>query len=90
MNFEALRADYEQKMANRDDWFNGGYRNDVNSGQSYRETLGYIGDVEKLQEDDGIIIKTAKSFANGISGGINSTIGGLRMLMDKNIQQDYI
>ena len=38
MNFEELKADYEQKMAAKDDWFNGGYRTDVNSGQSYRDT----------------------------------------------------
>ena len=57
MNFEELKADYEQKMAAKDDWFNGGYRTDVNSGQSYRDTLGFIGDVEQLQEDDGFIIK---------------------------------
>lgn len=87
MNFEELKADYEQKMAAKDDWFNGGYRTDVNSGQSYRDTLGFIGDVEQLQEDDGFIIKTAKSFANGITSGVSGTIGSLKMLRDKNIQQ---
>ena len=87
MNFEELKADYEEKMAAKDDWFNGGYRTDVNSGQSYRDTLGFIGDVEQLQEDDGFIIKTAKSFANGITWGISGTIGSLKMLRDKNIQQ---
>ncbi|MEE1194880.1 MAG: hypothetical protein U0K79_08805, partial [Phascolarctobacterium sp.] len=87
MNFEELKADYENKMAAKDDWFNGGYRTDVNSGQSYRDTLGFIGDVEQLQEDDGFIIKTAKSFANGITSGVSGTIGSLKMLRDKNIQQ---
>lgn len=87
MNFEELKADYENKMAAKDDWFNGGYRTDVNSGQSYRDTLGFIGDVEQLQEDDGFIIKTAKSFANGITWGVSGTIGSLKMLRDKNIQQ---
>lgn len=87
MNFEELKADYEQKMAAKDDWFNGGYRTDVNSGQSYRDTLGFIGDVEQLQQDDGFIIKTAKSFANGITSGVSGTIGSLKMLRDKNIQQ---
>lgn len=87
MNFEELKADYEQKMAAKDDWFNGGYRTDVNSGQSYRDTLGFIGDVEQLQEDDGFIIKTAKSFANGITSSVSGTIGSLKMLRDKNIQQ---
>ena len=87
MNFEELKADYEQKMAAKEDWFNGGYRTDVNSGQSYRDTLGFIGDVEQLHEDDGFIIKTAKSFANGITSGVSGTIGSLKMLRDKNIQQ---
>ena len=44
-----LDQDYENKLAAKDDWFNGGYYSDINSGQAYRETLGFIDNVHELQ-----------------------------------------
>lgn len=87
MDLETLRADYEQKLLDKQDWYNGGYRTDVNSGQAYRETLGFIGDAETQLNDDGFIVKGLKSVWNGATSGISSTLGAMQMLRDKNIQQ---
>lgn len=87
MDLEALRADYEQKLLDKQDWYNGGYRTDINSGQAYRETLGFIGDAETQLNDDGFIVKGLKSVWNGATNGISSTLGAMQMLRDKNIQQ---
>ena len=87
MDLEDLRADYEQKLLDKQDWYNGGYRTDINSGQAYRETLGFIGDAETQLNDDGFIVKGLKSVWNGATSGISSTLGAMQMLRDKNIQQ---
>lgn len=76
-----LDQDYENKLAAKDDWFNGGYYSDINSGQAYRETLGFIDNVHELQSQG----QKMDALLNGGKNLLNSFVGTTQMVRDMRL-----
>lgn len=83
MSYEELQADYDRRANDKQDWYNGGYGTDIDSGISYLGTLGYINDQQQHDEEEW---KPLKALWNGFyKQAGRAFVGNVQMRLDSDI-----
>lgn len=81
-DLEKAENAFLQLQNEREQWLNGGYATDIDSGMALPETLGFTDKNYEYDND----FKILKAGANGIKSGVRGLLGSVQMLRDKNIQ----
>lgn len=83
MNYEELQADYDRRANDKQDWYNGGYWTDIDSGTNYLGTLNYLKDQQQHDEEEW---KPLKAVWNGFyKQAGRGLVGNMQMRLDSDI-----
>lgn len=83
MSYEELQADYDRRANDKQDWYNGGYWTDIDSGTNYLGTMNYLKDQQQHDEEEW---KPLKALWNGFyKQAGRGFVGNLQMRLDSDI-----
>lgn len=80
MDYEKLNERYYNR-----DWYEGGYWTDVDSGTTAYNTLGFMEQEAKMQEENSVFNNTLTAIGNGAKGSVRGLLGAAKAAIDTNI-----
>lgn len=83
MNYEELQADYDRRANDKQDWYNGGYWTDIDSGTNYLGTMNYMKDQQQHDEEEWQPLKAVWNGFYKQAG--RAFVGNMQMRLDSDI-----
>lgn len=80
--------DYEKldEIYNSRDKYEGGYWTDVDSGTTVYDTIGFMEQEAKMQEENSVLNNTLTAIGNGAKGSVRGLLGAAKAAIDTNIE----
>lgn len=80
--------DYEKldEIYNSRNKYEGGYWTDVDSGTTVYDTIGFMEQEAKMQEENSVLNNTFTALGNGVKGSVRGILGAAKAAIDTNIE----
>ena len=81
MDYEKLNRIYYSR-----DKYEGGYWTDIDSGTTVYDTIGFMEQEAKMQEENSVLNNTLTAVSNGAKGSVRGLLGAAKAAIDTNIE----
>lgn len=81
MDYEKLNKIYYSR-----DKYEGGYWTDIDSGTTVYDTIGFMEQEAKMQEENSVLNNTLTAIGNGAKGSVRGLLGAAKAAIDTNIE----
>ena len=81
MDYEKLNERYYNR-----DWYEGGYWTDVDSGTTVYDTIGFMEQEAKMQEENSVLNNAFTALGNGVKGSVRGLLGVAKAAIDTNVE----
>ena len=87
MELAELDKEFNQRVQEKQNWYNGGYARDVQSNLRPPEVFGFIEEQDAAQQEASFIGNLGTSLGNGVKAGARGLVGLVQAARDINIKE---
>ena len=87
MELAELDKEFNQRVQEKQNWYNGGYARDVQSNLTPPEVFGFIEEQKTAQQEAAETRGFGTAMLNGVKGSVRGLLGAAKALVDSNIAE---
>lgn len=87
MELAELNKEFNQRVQEKQNWYNGGYARDIQSNLTPPEVFGFIEEQKTAQQEAAETRGFGTAALNGLKGGVRGLLGAAKALVDNNIAE---
>lgn len=87
MELAELDKEFNQRVQEKQNWYNGGFARDVQSNLTPPEVFGFIEEQDAAQQEASFIGNLGTALGNGVKAGARGLVGLVRAARDINIKE---
>ena len=87
MELAELNKEFNQRVQEKQNWYNGGYARDIQSNLTPPEVFGFIEEQKTAQQEAAESRGFGTAALNGLKGGVRGLLGAAKGMIDANIAE---
>ena len=87
MELAELNKEFNQRVQEKQNWYNGGYARDIQSNLTPPEVFGFIEEQKTAQQEAAEARGFGTAALNGLKGSVRGLLGAAKALVDNNIAE---